>query len=504
MQVQSGSCNRFLYAFTQESLRILLNEHMQHLSSIPSLKIQRSRGGRISSQQHRKARDYSEDFAGLEENVSRYDLLLLVKRTGKAAGFSPRMIALLDYYMAFTREIDWKEGSRPIVYQCLAKTALDFGVSERQIQNLERQLFDAGAITWNDSGNHKRNGQRHPETGAIIYAYGVELTPLAGLKAELEDRLHKKQLYDQAWMETKRQISWYRAQIRAVISEVQNATEEEREVLSPEEVAQHQASYEEIAIPIRTYMDLQSLRNLLAKHHALYQSLENTIKVLAEEVTTDSNDTKMFYKTSCRGETNCAHYKYTTQKQSNKLDTSSSFTNICFQESVGQPTESQARSEDVEISSGPERENADSGNPNTEESRKGQKEGQGDDLILLTGLQHITLKQVLNAASSRFRERLPLEERPMNWNDVIEAAYALKSELYVSQKSWGEACNLLTRTGAAICLLLTDQAVQREQDPVRKPGAYFNAMIARARAGELRLHNSIFGLLQVEYLDAAE
>jgi hypothetical protein len=43
------------------------------------------------------------------------------------------MIQLLDYYVVFTQDQDWQEGARPIVYQSLYKTALDFGVGERQI-----------------------------------------------------------------------------------------------------------------------------------------------------------------------------------------------------------------------------------------------------------------------------------------------------------------------------------------------------------------------------------
>ena len=103
-----------------------------------NLELKQSRGGRISSSSHRKSYSQVEDFTGLEDNVNRYDLLLLVKRMGKKAGFTPRMINLLDYYMAFTRECDWEQGSTPIIYQSLAKTALDMGVTERQIQRLEQ------------------------------------------------------------------------------------------------------------------------------------------------------------------------------------------------------------------------------------------------------------------------------------------------------------------------------------------------------------------------------
>ncbi|MCP4330997.1 MAG: hypothetical protein GY791_21645, partial [Alphaproteobacteria bacterium] len=101
-----------------------------------------------------------------------------------------------------------------------------------------------------------------------------------------------------------------------------------------------------------------------------------------------------------------------------------------------------------------------------------------------------------NAASSRFREYIPLEPRPLNWSDMVEAAYKLRPTLHISQKSWVEACALLGRTGATICLLLTDQATLRDENPVTKPGAYFYAMLNKAKAGELRLHSSIFGILK--------
>ena len=49
--------------------------------------------------------------------------------------------------------------------------------------------------------------------------------------------------------------------------------------------------------------------------------------------------------------------------------------------------------------------------------------------------------------------------------------------------------------GAALCVLLTDRAIDRPDDPVRQPAAYFRGMLNRAHAGELRLHNSDFGIL---------
>jgi len=87
----------------------------------------------------------------------------------------------------------------------------------------------------------------------------------------------------------------------------------------------------------------------------------------------------------------------------------------------------------------------------------------------------------------------------MNHGDFIEAAYQLKGQLGISQSSWGHACLTLGRVGAAVCVILTDQATQREENRVMKPGAYFNAMISRAKAGELKLQQSVMGHLKREF-----
>ena len=422
---------------------------MQHIQTQIDPIIQSRGGGRIASSHYRKTLELCDDFTGLEENNNRYDLLLLVKRVGKSAGFTPRMIQLLDYYMAFTTELDWEEGSRPIVYQSLARTALDLGVTERQIQKLEKQLFEAGAITWNDSGNHKRYGQRDAATGRILYAYGVDLTPLAYLREELQQTLHEKQLYDQAWLQTKREISWYRRQIKALMLEWRE------EGAASNAFAEFERHYDEIAIQLRTHIRLEEMRILLDRHSSLHSQLLDRV----EDETAKSiqaTDEPFLPKETANGsstsETEFAHYKYTTQPIN-----ICSLKDTCFQESVVEPSE-----------------------PN--------------DLVSATGLQHITLRQALLAASDRFLGYLPLKSGSTNWNDVVEAAYQLRKDLRISQQSWSEACGLLGRVGAAVCVLVTDQAMQRHDDPVRQPAAYFRGMIRKARVGDLRLHSSIYGI----------
>jgi len=45
-------------------------------------------------------------------------------------------------------------------------------------------------------------------------------------------------------------------------------------------------------------------------------------------------------------------------------------------------------------------------------------------------------------------------------------------------------------------VILTDQANLREENRVLKPGAYFNAMVNRAKTGDLKLHKSVMGQLK--------
>ncbi|MCA9235614.1 MAG: hypothetical protein KDA44_09075 [Planctomycetales bacterium] len=211
------------------------------------------------------------DVAGLDQTTDRYQLLLLVKRVGKQAGFTPRMIQLLDYYLAYTTAVDWEEGSRPIVFQSLGRTALDLGVGERQIQKLEKQLFDLGAITWNDSGNHKRFGRRDPKSGRLAYAFGVDLTPLAYLREQLEAKLQEKQLYAEAWQSAKRTISTCRRQLRELL------TQSREQGVNRTQLDEWEQKYEAIAFQLRTHIPLGELRALLVRHRDLCQEITGVI-----------------------------------------------------------------------------------------------------------------------------------------------------------------------------------------------------------------------------------
>jgi replication initiation protein RepC len=428
---------------------------MQTLQAVTHQQLKSLGGGRIASDALRHAQRITDDFCGLEEGADRYGLLLLAKRAGKLAGFSPRMLTLMEYYLAFTRDCDWEQGSRPVVYQSLARTALDLGVTERQVQKLEAALFAAGAITWNDSGNHKRYGQRCNETGRIVYAFGVDLTPLAYLRPKLEEVLAEKRRHDDAWMAAKREASWLRRQVRALLAE----WTQREEGASLSMIDGFAAQYDAVAVPIRTSMDLGSLKSLVAEHQSLHSAILAAMGVgnpSVEEGPQRPSIAKETAKGSSRGEPPVAHYKYPTHAFKEPCSRS----DAGFQESVRRSSEENASSPAMAQPS--------------------------------SGLEHVTLSMVLGATSDRLSAQLPKDP---GWGDLVEAAYRLRSELGVSQQSWGEACGVLGRSGAAVAILVTDRAALRDDNPARAPAAYFRGLVRRAERGELRLHSTLFGLL---------
>lgn len=402
-------------------------------------------GGRCSSPQYRHSLSYSENFIGLPDDFDKWELLRLCKRVGKAAGLTPRLLQLLEYYLGFSRPQDFASGNA-VCYQSLARTALDLGVSERQIQHLEQQGFKLGLWTFRASGNNRRYGQRDAE-GNLLYAYGIDLLPIAYLREELETKLAEKQLHNDTWTKVKRQISAFRGHLRSLLQEaMQNGTWNEQ-------WQEWQAAYDSIATPIRTYHELATLQVLLARHKALYQAM----LAVVDTVKAEEGAATLSEKTSPKCEKDFASINYYTQELTDKSDCSPAGQGL--QESSDEPPPLQSN-------------------------------------VVASGIQHVSLGQTLQIVSERFAVYLPSNSQRVTWPDVIEAAYRLRPTLGISQESWAEACQVLGRSGAAVCLAIVDRSALRLENRVMNPAAYFRAMIAKARVGELRLHRSVFSLLE--------
>jgi replication initiation protein RepC len=74
----------------------------------------------------------------------------------------------------------------------------------------------------------------------------------------------------------------------------------------------------------------------------------------------------------------------------------------------------------------------------------------------------------------------------------VDAAAFLRADLDVSKSLWGEACLTMGREKAAIAI-----AIVSTKDPAHfrtSAGGYFHGMVAKAKAGELNLDRTLWGM----------
>ena len=119
-------------------------------------------------------------FAGLPVGVSHLQLLGLCKDVGHHFGLTERDLMHLEFMVVRTQPQDWESDSRPIFYQSVATMVEKRGIPRKTIQNIEHRLHSAGFISWSDRGDYGRSGYRD-HTGHLVYAYGVDLSPLVSL-----------------------------------------------------------------------------------------------------------------------------------------------------------------------------------------------------------------------------------------------------------------------------------------------------------------------------------
>jgi replication initiation protein RepC len=82
------------------------------------------------------------------------------------------------------------------------------------------------------------------------------------------------------------------------------------------------------------------------------------------------------------------------------------------------------------------------------------------------------------------------------WPEVVDAADWLRGELGVSQSLWGEACIAMGREQAAIAVAIV--SAKPETHFRSTPGGYFHGMVMKAKAGDLNLARTVWGLRQAK------
>jgi replication initiation protein RepC len=108
-------------------------------------------------------------------------------------------------------------------------------------------------------------------------------------------------------------------------------------------------------------------------------------------------------------------------------------------------------------------------------------------------LMRLTIDELLILAP-RLRTYLTIPQ-PV-WRDIVDAADWLRGEMGISRPLWGEACLAMGRECAAVAVALVSA---RPAEHFRtSPGGYFHGMVTKAKAGELNLVRTIWGLRQAK------
>ena len=118
-------------------------------------------------------------FHGLPESTTTPgQVLAAFKAAAPFLGYSARIIHAVDWFFRFTQPQDWAEGARPVVWPSAAMQQSEWSLSATQVKALNRVLIELCLVTMKDSPNGKRYGRRNA-AGAIVEAYGFDLSPLA-------------------------------------------------------------------------------------------------------------------------------------------------------------------------------------------------------------------------------------------------------------------------------------------------------------------------------------
>ena len=108
-------------------------------------------------------------------------------------------------------------------------------------------------------------------------------------------------------------------------------------------------------------------------------------------------------------------------------------------------------------------------------------------------VMRLSIDELLQLAP-RLRTYLTIP-RPV-WRNIVDAADWLRGEMGISRPLWGEACLAMGRECAAVAVALV--SAKPAEHFRTSPGGYFHGMVAKAKAGELNLVQTIWGLRQAK------
>jgi replication initiation protein RepC len=374
--------------------------------------------------------------------------LAAFKAAAPFLGYSPRIVHAVDWLFGLTYPQDWAPDTRPIVWPSAARQGADLRLGPSATKALNRQLAELGLVIMRDSPNGKRYGHRD-KNGKILEAYGFDLSPLATRVPEFRE-VARRGLADRAHMRALRR----RATVakRGLTQVIETAIE--WGVMDP------------------------ALEGLAAEVQTLALSLKEV--EATEEVELGVHGLERRH----------AEAREKVQAAIAKLESGISVTESLPQNEMPVPDktvdaapkgpEKRPHQYNYKSTLNPFRDTVEASEKNSFGSDQGRS-----DRLAASGIRPDELIHIAP------RLRTYLTTSTPTWVDIVEAADWLRTEMHVSKMLWGEACLVMGREQAAVAIAVISA---KRPGLLRVPGAYFFGMIRKAKAGELNLSQTIWGL----------
>ena len=399
----------------------------------------------------------AESFAGLPDGVTVHgQLLAACKAAAPRLGLSPRLVHAVDWLFRFTQPQDWGRGGRPIVWPSAATQQDALGLSESRVKAINRALIEAGLITMKDSPNGKRYGVRD-RAGRITEAYGFDLAPIAARHAEFV-RLAEEAQAERAEMgRLRRRATIARkgiVQILETAAEYGSQGEDWASLASETRILANALRRVERAAEMA--LGVESLER---RQRAARERLETLLAApMAGPVEAVDSDPV--------GSENGPH-QYT------------------YNPGLNPQTDTVIASETCRPPAGSAVANQAAPEPHADpQETKPAPPARTEGMVL-----RLSTDELVRLAP---RLRPYLTTPTPTWPTIVDAADWLRGELGVSKSLWGEACLAMGREEAAIAVAIV--SAKPAGHFRSSPGGYFHGMVAKAKAGELNLARTIWGL----------
>lgn len=377
------------------------------------------------------------------------EVLAAFKRVHRQVGASVRLAHLVDLLFAWTKPQDWEPGQAPVVWPRNDLLAELTGLQVRQVQNLLRQGERLGLFVSRCSPNGHRGGRRDGD-GRIVWAYGIDLSPLGTRHGEFVQLAAAADAERRSRLELRRRITVARRAIAAVAETGLGMRTAGIDWLGEADVARLAASH------ARRLSDVQAMADVAEQLERRLLVLEQLVCLPADPVPVQTPiatpaEPRNREDIAPTNGSECTHITTTTALQP--------------QRGYGSGNREKGSGED----------SAD---------RRCQLQAEAD-----LERYHVTVDMLFRAAPYVCAE---LEFTNHLWRDAIRIAERQAMATDINLHGLKEAFRLLGPKAGAVAVIATLH--KHQQGDVRSPGAYLRGIVRKALAGDLSLGRTIQGM----------